>query len=1609
MATYSDTVLTDAPLSYLHFDEATVTSSSTLTDYGSAGGTATVSGDTNILTARPAAGTIPGSSFHFNNNVGYVQHASLAPQSANWTVEFWYKRDTGYAASVNNGNVFQTSGGAKSLQVAIGSGGNVLTYVGGTLVNNGGASFNDGAWHHIAVTQSGTSVQTYVDGVLKVSGTGSTTSNTTGYTIQWGSPQAGTGSACYLDEPAFYNKALTLAQIQAHYTAGTTVPSVSVTQTPQYFAVGPLTTVAPAVTAVQTSPNAIIAVPAMTGSLATATPVVTVSSNVMDAVPAMTLSLATPTATSTASTNLAETASAGSIGASGSYWRFGYGNSASYQFGNVSVPAGKRIQSAILTLSASNTTGAGNATPGHVFGYQIDRFDTTFNGSVNLTHESTGTVTAPAVNAIATWTIDITNIVKDWSAGATNAGIHMAWNPTGSTSTTTEYVALSDTTGTKPYIAVVFEDIPPTNINVIAPVMTANIADPAPVVTAQRNVSATAAIVDLGTVDLVAASASAVFKTPNVSNTVAPFGADISTVDPSASAYGNAIVQAPAVQASLSFLGGASFNPDFVAAATAIAAGIATPNANQFIEYNVLVQAPVTYFGNLENEPVNINLTTNRLTVAPPMSLSLKWPGIYIEGADRYLTKIAKTVDYDDIWYKMDEASGNRAIDSVYGGPSAPSSTLWTQSGYYFGNPTFRISDGPELRPAVHFDGIDDYMVVGPYTQDNKYVDGDPDDVESLMAVTIEFSIRTTQKDGVVFIGGGAGIAGLAQISPSYYSLPHVNGNELRLENGYLTIANGSGTKIKARTLVSDGQWHHIVMSIPSGEFAAKNPSDPIQFDGRIPSYLAVDGQPTLVRYGNFLGDTQSWGNYWLPYIVGARTNDVPWDNIANNKTKDVGASGFLAMDMRDFIVRLNAYQQLKDTEVIYYEWSNSTVLNPEPMTVNVSTIDPFKVKGNMKKMLALYGLPWGYDEYGTMPLYTYASTLSGMAIRHFGDSGEHVPNGSTFNGHSPVYQKVKTFTIGDYLVYPVDLTGGAQNGGFTGSGGDSTYATDVTSVPGVIDRSAPFMKEYPDGTGYGGFADDTTGLPRFINLQTDLVDVKDFDLITAVNYPWETPMNVGSVGNGFYRQPPEAQLCQSSMGMSVSEWTVARNKLRDSILQAAYDGASLWIGEYHMAQHLGFIGHYDMHDFGQLDGTWDGHARDLDKAHGVDSSGYLGLMGEYVPEAQLMYDRRVTALVPGLTDLPTTELGDHIAGWSYDRWKANGDFVAADLVRRPNGLQIGDQARMCGDGFVGAAATNDIPFVQSGQNYGWFNGSVIALADGNDTFDGRNYLRQHIISAHPDEVVGTPVTREMTGYYGRAGVWVDNPYKDNVLTIAAEVGTVVRGKAIAGRAFIELMEIAISPTMVTETQPLPANQQTQPGVVLRYSPSSFTSTWEYDTRRNREVMATLNNSMLKAIGGGMGFQVVSNSINYMSFTDAPVIYHRRETMHSRGLNWLAQTRELNAGDVAVYQTAFLLTLTEPSPNMTRTSNPVVQVTSAMRLDAEVRQPKNYLTGDVEVRTLPAEMTIDMRGRGVVNTATVMTIGLSTPGPIALAAAEMIAVFVDSDNGPTTLFLKEDN
>jgi hypothetical protein len=1600
MATYKDTVLADGPLNYYMMDSAsTASNGASVTNFGSVGGSAAITqGQTGTLAVlTPGAGTTGGGYWGTAAaNTAYGQQSiGTVASSKNFSFEFWYKAGSGFAAYTAYG-IYPTpvnfSGNTANLQILDQTTGRIWITKNGTKVQefSVGTALTDWNWHHFVVTYDGATLTLYMDGVSK--GTFSTTTFvafTTG-NVQFGSTNTGGLYGGGVDEVQFYNKVLTSAQVTAHYNAGVALPSTPVTVTPPLMQVGTITApsviisteinrtvtppaatasldsvtpsilitkdatcAVPAMTgdisipngAVSATYNLTVAAPATTASLAAPSPTVYMVNDISVSAPAMTVSLAAPAATVTA-----QYKGRFAVTQDGDYnVRFGTGNevyingggagAGYFKFANITVPDGYAITKVTANFYAAASTSTYPLTAYRLTADWTEAgLGTSSSNATTVPRETTRDYGTSGSLSPTTWfQMDITPLAQGWIAGTfPNYGLALKAN--GGQSGFGDRIASREVSG-----------------------------------------GTQAAYLDVEYA-----------KVNTTSVTVLPITADLGAPSASVSTFANQIVPAPAITAGLVFADAtvSAMNPDFTGVASVISVDLSAPVADVAVRYPVTVIAPSMYVGNLESEPITINLTTNRLAVAPAMKMTMKWIGIYVEEADRYLNRLsAQLTGSNDVWYKLgNEAAGaTRATDAA--------GVAW--NGYIFGAPEFGIADGPELRKAAHFDGIDDYLVAGPYSDLGIYNNSQrivPND----HAVTIEFSIRTTQLDGTVFNATGGGNGAFAAISQTYFPYPAIS-KKLNLKNGYLhVIDDTAGTKILTRSgFISDGEWHHIVMSVP----VLKPQSGLI--DELTPSYVMVDGKVVLSRYG------LAGGEAWAPYAfmadaefkAGAYNSGGGGSGNGGPPPVRGNATGYLNGDLRDVIVRLNTYVDVTTSQTTYYEWSNAAVVNPEPITVNLSGIDPFKVKGNTKRLLAIYGLPTSY--YGATgmvtgfePLNTYQSKWSGFVIKSFESEAFRTlnyPEPSRTGWHRVLgggieWQIPAVFQIEDYVVYPVAIRGGNTSDIIR------SYST-VPSADGILNPDSELDSN-------GTFVDYETGMPRFINLQEDLAEnVTDFDAITVVNYPWVAPNGYAVPSTG-YNNPgtapldaPEFGMFQKDFGMSISEWGVARDNLRDSILEAVYDGVSLWIGEYHMAQHLGIIKDVDFHDAGWFS-NFNYAAQAIDAPHlapGYRSEveGWIDNGNGYFAYPQMNIYRRIVSEVPGLTDLPTAEISAMVEGWSKDEWRPNGSFLAYDFIKRPNGLTVGDKSWM------------NVMFRRETK---WDTPTESQMMTG---FEPSK--RIGIVSARPEGIVGRVVTREDDFYYGKGKdaqgnpVVVPNPYKNNAYTIAVERGSVVRGRPTRGRIFVELMEFGTDYMTIQEDK----NKMRWHGDNVVSGPQP--SNWMFDTRRYKEVKLQNVASVLSFDSAAItGVSVKSVITNYFQYEDFNVSRFRSPSWHLRGMHWLALTPDVNGDDFVAYAPPMTVDLGIPAPVHSNTKNPVSAVLGMMRLDLEARQPQNYRDGDVVERTLPIELSLELRGIGSSSTVPPMVATLTVVAPVIDAETETITLFMDNVD-TLTLFIKEEN
>lgn len=151
--------------------------------------------------------------------------AALPQGNAARTLEAWV------LTTAANGVIFNYGTATTNQRAGLLVNGGNLYYVGENNDLRGNIALNDGHWHHVAATYTGTTLSLYVDGVLDVTSNPGAF-NTAGTTWRLGS-RILTGTALgeqftgRLDEVQVYNTARTAAQIRADVTSPAVVPNAS--------------------------------------------------------------------------------------------------------------------------------------------------------------------------------------------------------------------------------------------------------------------------------------------------------------------------------------------------------------------------------------------------------------------------------------------------------------------------------------------------------------------------------------------------------------------------------------------------------------------------------------------------------------------------------------------------------------------------------------------------------------------------------------------------------------------------------------------------------------------------------------------------------------------------------------------------------------------------------------------------------------------------------------------------------------------------------------------------------------------------------------------------------------------------------------------------------------------------------------------------------------------------------------------------------------------------------------------------------------------------------------------------------------------------------------
>lgn len=1571
--TYASEVTADAPIYRLTFDQA----GSTITDTGSLPRTVTQFGspskaNTAFTTGLSLNGTNQyltlGSVYDFGNDTSY-------------SIEVWFKstQTTGMGTFLrrdsNGADLFRLNDGKVDFRHNNG------THATSPL------SYADGKWHHAVGVRTATgSIALYVDGAQVATGLATSHTMTTTQPTYVGTAQ-GTDEFFNgtIDELAFYDTALSSTRIAAHYNTG--IALINTKATP----------------------------PAATMSVSAPAPVIRLSKTV--SAPAMTLSIDSPapavkpTRRETQRVYATEDRLVNIQGTPVSDYQPDaeritvnyYGSSPLQQSGALfKFP---KPSSAVVGASLHvhcNFLSGGSAS------YQIHAI--TGSWSEATTTKPT-TVQAGSGNVALTSghnTITHGNVLSAVNTSGFNGiMLNQAFQSDPQISFATS--ENSDST-LRPYIDFdVLVDNTPASIAVTAPAATISLAAPAPVVKAGVS-TATTAPAATATIDTVAP---AVSVGTSVKSTVPPVAGTL-----------------------IDFKGGVPKNPDYRAAASSIAVTIAAPNANVAIREPKIVTVTGTMELAIQGFAANINLTTNKLSkVFGAMKLTIKNVGIYQKEFDRYWQLVQTTVGPEDVWFEMEETAGQVANDSVHG-PTMPGDSWnppyiqWGRTGTYQSGPDGVAPilglDGPKLRKgAVRFDGIKqwfdpgDYAIAPPqttsYEQEN--LSNYPTGPNLTRQTTVEFSIRTTQLDGVVYSGGSLApktYTSMWAVAGLFYS-----GFELRLEGGYLVVASGVGDyTTKVRRFISDGEWHHVILAIP-GRVTGVGLTTPT------PDYIMVDGNITARNGGDFGAAAGIFPAAFMARVgKGAKLNN-------NSNTYQIdrsNMSGYLAGDLRDVIVR-NDYITPYMAHRLYWEWSESVLNTVEgPMTLSIGGTNAHRVRGNIKKMMLIFGLEQEWEtNTRSQAFMIYYSGLS--MLRAPSTDADRIGlnpwwEKSVFGFNIPQHVQRSVFSFEDFLVFPVSIEGSytVRTSELSGFSGPSTSYNGASHMPihqavyGSVGPDGILNHDYTDV--YGHFVNDETGAKRFIDVTRDLaLPLDEWDVITVMNYPWEYQGATRS------RQPsptvPLGPVVRShhpySHNMTASEWTQARDGLRDSLLEALYQGASLWITEPHMAQHLGFIQSYDVH--APFVTKWGGdsvksrtnnasydnmRARELDKAHLYKRDNKaetlntfnVGHPGDYYPEPQNIFYRRIVATEPGLTDMASWDFGEMIVAWPTDDWDVVNDWIAWDIIKKENGYSVGDLTRL------NLAGEYD----DSGDDL---------------TLDERMY----IISAKPQGIVGKVVAREQESYYGKPGTTelVANPWKDNATTIICESGTILNGRPIGGRVFIELMTAGqftrgfIRADAVTD---LWAGSTGIAGKDLKNGPQwdvigaigvddGIRSMWSFDTRRYKKVLVQWYLEKWrfnKATGDYDKTQILQQWAEYQSGTYINMPFW---PLPARGLHWLAQLDSVPQGDRRAVVPAMTVSLTAPAPSVSKTRAGGGAV-PFMELILEIRDAKNYRSNHVSELVLPIKIDVELRGLGKKVSAPAITLAVVGPDLQVKAGGDKITVYLDREE-TINLFIKEDD
>jgi hypothetical protein len=231
-ASYSSVVLADGPAHYYRFEESSTTAPARDEIGGGPNGDRPGTYTGGITLGQASAAATMGSAARFNGASGtYVNLGTPFHVGDSITVEAWVNLDA--AANKAFHSAVARWSGSYELDVNQGDGvGNFVAFNnGGTFVNTATAPFSRGVWHHLVGVFDGTggTATVYLDGEQGTSETIGGLLQNAGTTMFIGATRDGAANGFnwtgLIDEVAFYDRALTVEEIQSHYEAGSGGPA----------------------------------------------------------------------------------------------------------------------------------------------------------------------------------------------------------------------------------------------------------------------------------------------------------------------------------------------------------------------------------------------------------------------------------------------------------------------------------------------------------------------------------------------------------------------------------------------------------------------------------------------------------------------------------------------------------------------------------------------------------------------------------------------------------------------------------------------------------------------------------------------------------------------------------------------------------------------------------------------------------------------------------------------------------------------------------------------------------------------------------------------------------------------------------------------------------------------------------------------------------------------------------------------------------------------------------------------------------------------------------------------------------------------------------------